>query len=164
MKKYPKRLFSSLPLKWDSLKHKTRHILSLFGVIYQKEDILSDFIGLLSGSRLKMVLEIEQNEVFSSLFILASPPPVPGISDLEHNRSRRLQNVPGVCKMSKCHKWDSSCQIYRVTDEALIAETMVWHNFFLMDVFFAIKGSKLLLLQLDAVPCGGRKKSLRTHL
>ena len=34
------------------------------------------------------------------------------------------------------------CQIYRVTDEALIAETMVWPNFFLMDVFFALKGSK----------------------
>ena len=30
----------------------------------------------------------------------------------------------------------------RVTDEALIAETMVWPNFFLMNVFFALKGSK----------------------
>ena len=36
----------------------------------------------------------------------------------------------------------SFCQIYRVTDEALIAETMVWPNFFLMNVFFALKGSK----------------------
>ena len=37
------------------------------------------------------------------------------------------------------------CQI-RVTDEALIAETMVWPKFFLMNAFFALKGSKLLLL------------------
>ena len=36
--------------------------------------------------------------------------------------------------------------IYRVTDEALIAETMVWPNFFLMNVFFALKGSKLLII------------------
>ena len=36
----------------------------------------------------------------------------------------------------------SFCQIYRVTDEALIAETAVWPNFFLMNVFFALKGSK----------------------
>ena len=28
-----------------------------------------------------------------------------------------------------------------VTDEALIAETMVWPNLFLMNVFFALKGS-----------------------
>ena len=41
------------------------------------------------------------------------------------------------------------CQIYRVPDEALIAETMVWSNFFLINVFFALKGSKLLLLFLE---------------
>ena len=35
----------------------------------------------------------------------------------------------------------SFCQIYRVTDEALIAETMVWPNFFHINVFFALKGS-----------------------
>ena len=40
----------------------------------------------------------------------------------------------------------SFCQIYRVTDEALIAETMVWLNFFLMNVFFALKGSKLFII------------------
>ena len=34
----------------------------------------------------------------------------------------------------------------RVTDEALITETMVWPNFFLMNVFFILKGSKLLIL------------------
>ena len=28
----------------------------------------------------------------------------------------------------------------------LIAETMVWHNFFLMNVFFALKGSKLFII------------------
>ena len=37
-------------------------------------------------------------------------------------------------------------QIYRVTDEALIAETMVWPNFFLIKVFFALKGSKLFTI------------------
>ena len=37
-------------------------------------------------------------------------------------------------------------QIYRVTDEALIAETMVWPIFFLMNVFFALKGSKLFII------------------
>ena len=42
----------------------------------------------------------------------------------------------------------SFCQIYRVTDEALIAETMVWPNFFLMNVFFALKGSKLFYYYL----------------
>ena len=36
----------------------------------------------------------------------------------------------------------SFCQIYRVNDKALIAETMVWTNFFLMNVFSALKGSK----------------------
>ena len=35
----------------------------------------------------------------------------------------------------------SFCLFYRVTDEALIAETMVWPNFFLMNVFFALKRS-----------------------
>ena len=32
------------------------------------------------------------------------------------------------------------CLIYRVTDEALIAETAVWPNFFLLNVFFALNG------------------------
>ena len=35
---------------------------------------------------------------------------------------------------------------FRVTDEALIAETAVWPNFFLMNVFFALKGSKLFII------------------
>ena len=48
----------------------------------------------------------------------------------------------------------SFCQVYRVTDEALIAETAVWPNFYLMNIFFALKGSKLFIiiwsfLQLD---------------
>ena len=33
-----------------------------------------------------------------------------------------------------------------VTDEALIAETAVWPNFFLMNVFFALKRSKLFII------------------
>ena len=40
----------------------------------------------------------------------------------------------------------SFCQINRVTAEALIAETVVWPNFSLMNVFFALKGSNFLLL------------------
>ena len=32
------------------------------------------------------------------------------------------------------------------TDEALIAETAVWPNFFLMNIFFALKGSKLFII------------------
>ena len=36
--------------------------------------------------------------------------------------------------------------VYRVTDEALIAETTVWPNFFLMNIFFALKGSKLFII------------------
>ena len=39
----------------------------------------------------------------------------------------------------------SFCQIYWVTDEALIDETVVWPNFFLLNVFFALKGSKLFM-------------------
>ena len=37
-------------------------------------------------------------------------------------------------------------QVYRVTDEALIAETAVWSNFFLMNIFFALKESKLFII------------------
>ena len=33
-----------------------------------------------------------------------------------------------------------------VIDEALIAETAVWPNFFLMNIFFALKGSKLFII------------------
>ena len=43
----------------------------------------------------------------------------------------------------------SFCQFLRVTDEALIAETMVWPNFVLMNVFFALKGSKLFIIICD---------------
>ena len=40
----------------------------------------------------------------------------------------------------------SFCLIYRVTDEALIAETAVWPNLFLMNIFFALEGSKLFII------------------
>ena len=40
----------------------------------------------------------------------------------------------------------SFCQVNRVTDEALIAETAVWPNFFLMNIFFAFTGSKLFII------------------
>ena len=50
-----------------------------------------------------------------------------------------------MLKFAKSQHYQSGsfCQIYRVTDEAVIAETVVWPNFFLMNVFFALKGSKL---------------------
>ena len=50
-----------------------------------------------------------------------------------------------ICKFTVFSS-GSFCQIYRVTDEALIAETMLWPNFFLMNVFFALKGSKLFII------------------
>ena len=50
-----------------------------------------------------------------------------------------------VCKVTVFSS-GSFCQIERVTDEAWIAKTAVWPNFFLMNVFFALKASKLLFL------------------
>ena len=54
------------------------------------------------------------------------------------------------CHVKNCKftalSFDSFCQIYRVTDEALIAKTVVWPNFFLMNVLFALKGSKLFII------------------
>ena len=50
-----------------------------------------------------------------------------------------------ICKFTVFSS-GSFCQIYRVTDEAFIAETMVWPNFFLMNVFFALKRSKLFII------------------
>ena len=41
---------------------------------------------------------------------------------------------------------NDSQQVYRVTDEALIAETAVWPNFYLMNFFFALKESKLFII------------------
>ena len=38
------------------------------------------------------------------------------------------------------------CQVYMVTDKASIAETAVWPNFFIMNIFFALKGSKLFII------------------
>ena len=50
-----------------------------------------------------------------------------------------------ICKFTALSS-DSFCQNYRVTDEALLAETALWPNFFLMNVFFALKGSKLFII------------------
>ena len=50
-----------------------------------------------------------------------------------------------ICKF-KVFSSGSLCQIYRATDEALIAETMLWPNFFLIYVFFALKGYKLFII------------------
>ena len=56
-----------------------------------------------------------------------------------------------ICKFTALSS-GSFCQIYRVTDEALIAETALWPNFFLMNVFFALKGSKLFII-ISIKPC-----------
>ena len=53
--------------------------------------------------------------------------------------------VVKICKFTVFSS-GSFCQIYRITDEALIAKTMVWPNFFLINVFFALKGSKLFII------------------
>ena len=50
-----------------------------------------------------------------------------------------------ICKFTALSSGSFS-QIYRVTDEALIAETAVWPNFFLINVFFALKISKLFII------------------
>ena len=52
-----------------------------------------------------------------------------------------------ICKFTALSS-GSFCQIYRVTDEALIAETAVWPDFFLMNIFFALKESKLFIIIL----------------
>ena len=59
--------------------------------------------------------------------------------------------VINICKFTVFSS-GSFCQIYRVTDEALIAENMVWPNFFLMNVFFALKRSKLFIIILNVFP------------
>ena len=41
---------------------------------------------------------------------------------------------------------DSFCQICRVADEALTVETMVWPNFFLTNVFFALKETSFFVI------------------
>ena len=42
-----------------------------------------------------------------------------------------------ICKFTALSS-GSFCQIHKVTDAALIAETAVWPNFCLMNVFFAL--------------------------
>ena len=61
------------------------------------------------------------------------------------NKVRFPTAIVKICKFTVFSS-GSFCQIYRVTDEVLIAETMVWPNFFLMNVFFALKGSKLFII------------------
>ena len=51
-----------------------------------------------------------------------------------------------MLKFANSQHSGSFCQIYRVTDEALIAKTAVWPNFLLMNVFFVLKGSKLFII------------------
>ena len=68
-----------------------------------------------------------------------------GGSGLSLNDGFETTVIIKICKFTVFSS-GSFCQIYRVTDEALIAETMVWSNFFLMNVFFALKGSKLFII------------------
>ena len=53
--------------------------------------------------------------------------------------------VVKICKFTVFSS-GSFCQIYRVTDEALIAETMVWLNIFLINVFLALRGSNFFII------------------
>ena len=62
-----------------------------------------------------------------------------------------------ICKFTVFSS-GSFCQIHRVTEEALIAETMVWPNFFLMNVFFALKGSKLFIIIIYVLDMEIKKK------
>ena len=50
------------------------------------------------------------------------------------------------CKLTVCFLLLLLPDFKGSSDEAWIAKTAVWPNFFLMNVFFALKGSKLLLL------------------
>ena len=61
------------------------------------------------------------------------------------NGGMKLSQIMNIMIIYSIFLW-LHCQIYSVTDEALIAETMVWPNFFLMNVFFALKGSKLFTI------------------
>ena len=64
--------------------------------------------------------------------------------DLVFRPDNMNETVPHTHKVTVFSS-GSFCQIYRVTDEALIAETMALLNF-LMNVFFALKGSKLFTI------------------
>ena len=58
----------------------------------------------------------------------------------------------------------SFCQVYRVTGEALIAETAVWPNFFLMNIFFALKARGTQLRRaINNVRCEGRNVMNKTQ-
>ena len=61
----------------------------------------------------------------------------------------RIEKIDNILSLLYCFTFIDKEHLYRVTDEALIAETMVWPNFFLMNVFFALKGSKLFIIISD---------------
>ena len=82
-------------------------------------------------------------------------------------------NIPvfGSPVLLKCAKLQfffsgSFCQVYRVTDEALIAETAVWSVFFLINIITALKVTQFsfsfAITAAGVVSCGGRRKSPRT--
>ena len=56
-----------------------------------------------------------------------------GLNDISHSTALKHTDL----------RWEI---LYRVIDEALIAETAVWPNIFLMNIFFALKGSNFSLL------------------
>ena len=58
----------------------------------------------------------------------------------------KYKNIKRLASFSTLFSSGSFCQVNRVTDEALIAETAVWPNFFLMNVFFALRGFKLFII------------------
>ena len=60
------------------------------------------------------------------------------------------QTLLNDCHVTSCKftvfSTGSFCQVYRVTDEAFIAETAVWPNFLVMNIYFALKGSILFII------------------
>ena len=66
---------------------------------------------------------------------------VPHIHYVAFSRVRKLENL-FILNINEA----AIGLIYRVTDQALIAETAVWPNVFLMNIFFALKGSKLFII------------------
>ena len=79
-----------------TIKAHNRHMINLFAFFYQKDDIVMYFILFQTLDFKDTRDRTKRSRIFvcfRRFFILASPPPVPGISDSRHNRSQHLQNV-----------------------------------------------------------------------
>ena len=104
--------------------------------------------------------EHELQSCYSQISDLASftklreHPVIEIVSHLQRNNENDSNNDICICiemytfrliAMLICYDF-RLCQVCMVTDEALIAETAVWPNFSLMNIFFALKGSKLFII------------------